>query len=266
LNSGTGDGTQAGLGAAPGPTGDHAARLAAVLDRIERAAAAAGRPAGSIRLLAVSKTFGPDVIRALAHAGQLAFGENYWQEAAAKIADLAADPPLDRRAALEWHFIGPIQSNKTRPIAEAVDWVQTVDRERIATRLSDQRQSWRGERPGRPPLAVLLQVNVSGEPSKSGCDPGAARALAEKVAMLPGLALRGLMAIPAATEDEARQRAAFAAVRELHRRIADDLQRPEFDVLSMGMSADLEAAIAEGSTLVRVGTALFGTRPGRGPG
>jgi pyridoxal phosphate enzyme (YggS family) len=141
-----------------------------------------------------------------------------------------------------------------------------VDRERIATRLSDQRQTWRAERADRPPLVVLLQVNVSGEPSKSGCEPDAALALAEKVATLPGLTLRGLMAIPEATGDSALSGRRSPRSAKLHRRIADALQLPGFDVLSMGMSADLDAAIAEGATLVRVGTALFGTRPGGGPG
>lgn len=253
-------------GSGPGadPSGP-AARLAAVIDRIDRAIAAARRPAGSVRLVAVGKTFGPAAIRALADAGQRAFGENYWQEAVAKIAALADFVPAPGAPAtrLEWHFIGPIQSNKTRPIAESMDWVQSVDRERIAIRLSDQREAWRREGPGREPLSVLLQVNVSGEASKSGCDPADAAALAETLAGLPGLALRGLMAIPEPTDDPGRQRAAFAAVRELHERIAGRLGSPGFDTLSMGMSSDLEAAIAEGATMVRIGTALFGDRPPR---
>ena len=231
-----------------------AARLTGVRDRIERATAAAGRPAGSVQLLAVGKTFGADALRGLATAGQVDFGENYWQEAAAKIEALAD------LGQLRWHFIGPIQSNKTRPIAEAVDWVHSIDREKIATRLSEQREAWRSAGADRRPLAVLIQVNMSGEASKSGCPPQAALALAERIAMLPGLRLRGLMAIPEPTSDPARQHEAFAAVRELHERIRDALALPGFDTLSMGMSADLEAAIAEGATLVRVGTALFGDR------
>ena len=230
------------------------ARLAAVRDRIERATASAGRPAGSVRLLAVGKTFDAAALRGLAHAGQLDFGENYWQEAATKIAALS-DLPL-----LRWHFIGPIQSNKTRPIAESVDWVHSVDREKVATRLSEQREAWRSAAADRRPLSVLIQVNVSGEASKSGCPPQAARELAERIATLPGLELRGLMAIPEPTTDPARQHDAFAAVRILYERIGDDLGLPGFDTLSMGMSADLEAAIAEGATLVRIGTALFGAR------
>ena len=228
--------------------------LTTVRQRIEQATAAAGRPAGSVRLLAVGKTFPAEAIRALAGAGQVDFGENYWQEAAGKIAALADLAPL------RWHFIGPIQSNTTRPIAEGVDWVHTIEREKIATRLSEQREAWRSASSDRRPLDVLVQVNVSGEASKSGCPPAEARDLAERIATLPGLNLRGLMAIPEPTDDPAGQRAAFAAVRDLHDRIRNDLALPGFDTLSMGMSADLEAAIAEGATLVRVGTALFGER------
>ena len=231
-----------------------ATRLAAVRERIEGATAAAGRPAGSVRLLAVGKTFPAEAIRDLAGAGQVEFGENYWQEAAGKIAALADLPRL------RWHFIGPIQSNKTRPIAETVDWVHTIEREKIASRLSAQREAWRSAGADRRPLDVLIQVNVSGEASKSGCLPDEARQLAEHIAALPGLSLRGLMAIPEPTEDPAAQRAAFAAVRVLHERISADLELAAFDTLAMGMSADLEAAIAEGATLVRVGTALFGER------
>lgn len=235
------------------------ARLTAVRDRIERATASAGRPVGSVQLLAVGKTFPAQALRGLATAGQLDFGENYWQEAAGKIEALA---DLER---LRWHFIGPIQSNKTRPIAQGVDWVHSVDREKVAMRLSEQREAWRSAGADRRRLSVLIQVNVSGEASKSGCEPQAARALAEQIVTLPGLTLRGLMAIPEPSPDPAHQRAAFAAVRELFERIADDLALPGFDTLSMGMSADLEAAIAEGATLVRVGTALFGARR-YGPG
>lgn len=242
------------------PPSDPASRLAAIHRRIEAATAAAGRQPGSVSLLAVGKTFPASALRDLAAAGQLAFGENYWQEAAGKIEALAD------LAGLAWHFIGPIQSNKTRPIAEGVDWVHSVDREKVAQRLSGQREAWRSAGADRPPLAVLIQVNVSGEASKSGCEPEAARRLAGQIAALPGLTLRGLMAIPEPTADPGRQRAAFAAVRELHARLAGELALPAFDTLSMGMSADLEAAIAEGATLVRVGTALFGARAASQPG
>ncbi len=199
----------------------------------------------SVQLLAVSKTRGADEIRQLHACGQTAFGENYLQEALDKIAALQELP-------LEWHFIGPIQSNKTRAIAEQFDWVHSVDRLKIARRLSEQRP---GER---SPLNLCLQVNISGEASKSGCTPDELPELARAVAALPGLRLRGLMAIPEAETDPTRQRATFARVRELLTALQTEL--PQLDTLSMGMSGDLDAAIAEGSTMVRVGTALFGPR------
>ena len=198
-------------------------------------------------LLAVSKTRPPGDIQAAFEAGLRDFGESYLREAVAKI-DYLSDLPLT------WHFIGPIQSNKTRPIAEHFQWVHSVDREKIARRLNDQRPA------ELPPLQVCLQVNISGEKSKSGCSPAQLPELARIVDALPMLSLRGLMAIPAATKDEARQREAFARLRMIFEELQADF--PEMDTLSMGMSADLEAAIAEGSTLVRVGTAIFGPRGG----
>ncbi|MCA1924649.1 MAG: YggS family pyridoxal phosphate-dependent enzyme [Thiobacillus sp.] len=213
--------------------------------RISAAARQAGRDPGSLCLLAVSKTFDAAAVRAMAACGHRAFGENYVQEAQGKIAALA-------RLQLEWHFIGPIQSNKTRPIAERFAWVHSVDRLKIAERLSAQRPS------GLLPLSVCIEVNISGETSKSGVAPAELPALAAAVAALPGLRLRGLMAIPAPVSGMAAQRAAFRRVRELF----DDLRARghALDTLSMGMSNDLEAAILEGATLVRVGTALFGSR------
>ena len=227
-----------------------AERLASVRGRIDEACAHAGRPAGSVRLLAVSKTFAAEDVLGLAALGQQAFGENYLQEALDKMAHCEA---LQPGAALEWHFIGPIQSNKTRPIAERFRWVHSVDREKIARRLSEQRPA------SMPALEVCVQVNVSGEASKSGCDPHEAPALARAIAGMPGLRLRGVMAIPAPTDDPARQRAQFSALRAVYDAVRDC--GPDVDTLSMGMSDDLEAAIAEGSTMVRVGTALFGARP-----
>ncbi len=222
------------------------ANLQAVLARIARAEQAFGRPPGAVRLLAVSKTWPAACVRDAARAGQRAFGENYVQEGVDKIDDVA-DP------ALEWHFIGPLQSNKSRPVAERFDWVHSVDRARIAERLSQQRP------PDRAPLSVCLQVNVSGEASKSGVAPAELSALAARVATLPRLCLRGLMAIPAPTEDFEAQRAAFRQLRMLHAQLC--AEGHALDTLSMGMSHDLEAAIAEGATLVRVGTAIFGARP-----
>ncbi len=228
------------------------ANLHAVHERITKAARAAGRDPSSVRLLAVSKAFGPDAILNAAAAGQRAFGENHVQEAAAKIIGVRALRP---DLAFEWHFIGPIQSNKTRAIAENFDWVQSVDRLSIAERLADQRAS------DRQPLNVLLQVNISGEASKSGVAPGEALALARAVNHLPRLRIRGLMAIPEAESDPGRQRDAFLQMRQLFDQLlAAGLP---FDTLSMGMSSDLEAAVAEGSTMVRIGTAIFGTRQQR---
>jgi PLP dependent protein len=218
-----------------------------VRSRIEAACATAGRPAGAVRLLAVSKTCPAEAVLAALDAGQRAFGENYVQEALDKIAALAA-----RRAELEWHLIGPLQSNKTRPVAEAFDWVHSVDRLKIAERLSAQRPA------ARPPLNVCLQVNVSGEASKSGVAPAELPALAQAVAALPGLRLRGLMSIPEPDDDPVRRRAPHALLRGL---LAELRERGlAMDTLSMGMSADLEAAVLEGATMVRIGTAIFGAR------
>jgi pyridoxal phosphate enzyme (YggS family) len=185
-------------------------------------------------------------VREAAVAGQRAFGENYVQEAIDKKAELAG---LDAEPGLEWHFIGPLQSNKTRPVAENFAWVHSVDRLKIAERLSAQRP------PDRAPLQICLQVNVSGEASKGGCSPAEVPALAHAIAALPRLRLRGLMAIPEPSDDPARQREPFAVLRRL--RDALDI---ELDTLSMGMSHDLEAAIMEGATIVRIGTAIFGQR------
>jgi PLP dependent protein len=226
--------------------------LQGVISRIARAAAAAGRPPGSVRLLAVSKTHPPARIAEAYGAGQRAFGENYVQEALEKMETLAALLGREGAGALEWHLIGPLQSNKTRAAAERFDWVQSVDREKIARRLSEQRPA------ALAPLNVLIEVNLSGEPSKSGIAAEAAAGLAHAVAALPRLRLRGLMSIPAPSSDKARQRTAFRAVRELFERLrAEGL---ELDTLSMGMSDDMEAAIEEGATMVRIGTAIFGPR------
>jgi pyridoxal phosphate enzyme (YggS family) len=228
-----------------------------VLARIDRACEAAARPRASVHLLAVSKTFPAADVLALAALGQRAFGENYVQEALDKIA-ACRDEWSRAGASLSWHFIGPIQSNKTRPIAEHFDWIHSVDREKIARRLAEQRP------PALGPLQVCVQVNVSGEASKSGVAPDEALALVQACRELPALRVRGLTAIPEPTDDASLQRRRFAQLRELHERIRAALD-PEaaggFDTLSMGMSADLESAIAEGSTIVRIGTALFGSRP-----
>ena len=229
------------------------ARLQRVRDRIERAARAAGRDLGAVALVAVSKTFGADPIRQAVAAGQHRFGENYLQEAVAKIDEVAR---TESGHGVEWHFIGPIQSNKTRELAERFDWIQSLDRLRIAQRLSQQRPAHRGA------LNVLLQVNISGEPSKHGISPGEVPELARQVAALPRVRLRGLMAIPEPTADPLRQGAPFARMRELFEQLRLELADAgaDLDTLSMGMSDDLEAAIAEGSTMVRVGTAIFGAR------
>ncbi|RJG02189.1 YggS family pyridoxal phosphate-dependent enzyme [Noviherbaspirillum sedimenti] len=226
-----------------------AQNLQAVQSRIALAARAVSREPHEVSLLAVSKTFGADDVAAAVAAGQAAFGENYLQEALDKMALLRELLP---EAALAWHFIGPIQSNKTRPIAEHFDWVHSVDREKIAQRLSDQRPA------DLPPLNVCIQVNVSNEASKSGAQNDEAAAIARAVAAMPRLRLRGLMAIPEPTDDVAQQRAAFRQVRQLFESLrAEGLS---LDTLSMGMSGDLEAAVAEGATIVRVGTAIFGRR------
>ncbi|WP_165670026.1 YggS family pyridoxal phosphate-dependent enzyme [Metapseudomonas otitidis] len=219
-----------------------AKNIAKVRARIREAAQASGRDSSTIGLLAVSKTKPADAIREAHAEGVTDFGENYLQEALAKQAELTDLP-------LTWHFIGPIQSNKTKPIAEHFHWVHSVDRLKIAERLSAQRPAHL------PPLNICLQVNVSGEASKSGCAPEDLPALAKAVSGLPNLRLRGLMAIPEPTDDVAAQHAAFARLRQL----MTDLDLA-LDTLSMGMSHDLEAAIAEGATWVRIGTALFGAR------
>ncbi|WJD70007.1 YggS family pyridoxal phosphate-dependent enzyme [Pseudomonas asiatica] len=216
--------------------------LSAISARIASAAQAAGRDPASVQLLAVSKTKPASAIREIHAAGVCNFGENYLQEALTKQQALGDLP-------LIWHFIGPIQSNKTKAIAEHFDWVHSVDRLKIAQRLSEQRPA------GLAPLNICLQVNVSGEDSKSGCAPTDLPALAKAVAALPNLRLRGLMAIPEPTDDRAAQEAAFATLRQLQ--VGLDLG---LDTLSMGMSHDLEAAIAQGATWVRIGTALFGAR------
>ena len=219
--------------------------LQAVRDRIARAADACGRSASGITLLAVSKTFPPSYIERAANAGQTAFGESYVQEAVKKITAL---PHLK----LHWHYIGPLQSNKTRAIAEGFDWVHAIDREKIAVRLNEARPAARG------PLDVCIQVNVSGEGSKSGVAPGEEARIAEALMALPHLRLRGLMAIPEPTPDVALQRRRYALLRTLSERL--QAAGYPLDTLSMGMSDDLEAAIAEGATIVRVGTAIFGDR------
>jgi PLP dependent protein len=220
-------------------------RLQAVRDRITQACQAAGRPASDVHLLAVSKTFGPDAVLAAHAAGQVAFGENYIQEAVEKITAL-------RHLPLEWHCIGPIQSNKTRLVAEHFDWVHTVDRLKVAQRLSEQRPAHLA------PLQVCIQVNADGGASKSGVPPVEALALAQQVAALPGLRLRGVMSIPEPAPDFEAACALFTPVRAVFDAL--NAQGLQLDTLSMGMSADLEAAIASGSTLVRVGSAIFGGR------
>ena len=213
-----------------------------VSQRIRAAADAVQRDASSIHLLAVSKTKPSQAVREAFAAGMHDFGENYLQEALGKQSELTDLP-------LSWHFIGPIQSNKTRAIAEHFAWVHSVDRLKIAQRLSEQRPD------GLPPLNICIQVNVSGEASKSGCAPADLPALAHAISALPRLTLRGLMAIPEPTDERAEQDAAFAKVRELQEGLNMGL-----DTLSMGMSHDLESAIAQGATWVRIGTALFGAR------
>jgi hypothetical protein len=221
------------------------ANLQAVRQRIASAASAAGRPADSVKLIAVSKTFAAAAVREAAQSGLRDFGENYVTEGVGKIGEL-------QELGLVWHYIGPIQSNKTRLIAEHFDWVHSIDRGKIAARLSQARGAAGGE------LQVCIQVNVSGEASKSGVAPSELAPLAMEVAELPRLKLRGLMAIPEPTADERVQRGRFAQLRALR----DELNRQglALDTLSMGMSADMEAAIAEGATMVRVGTAIFGER------
>lgn len=223
------------------------ANLQAVLARIGEAARRCGRQPEEISLLAVSKTWPGSYVQEAARAGQKAFGENYVQEGVDKVRETALPD-------LEWHFIGPLQSNKTRLVAEAFQWVHSVNRLKIAERLSQQRPAHL------PPLQICLQVNISNEDSKSGVPEEDVASLAQQIAYLPRLKLRGLMTIPAPAPEFAQQRAPFRRLRELY----EQLNRNGFalDTLSMGMSNDIEAAIAEGSTLVRVGTAIFGERKG----
>ncbi|WP_250460264.1 YggS family pyridoxal phosphate-dependent enzyme [Microbulbifer litoralis] len=220
--------------------------LRAVRERIVTCCEACGRDPGGVQLLAVSKTRPAGDLRAAFDAGQRCFGENYLQEALEKQGQLAD-------LAIEWHFIGPLQSNKTRAVAERFDWMHSVDRLKIAQRLSAQRPR------GRPPLNICLQVNIDGEQSKSGVLPDGLPALAAAVAALPGLVLRGLMAIPAPRHPEA-QREPFEQLAQLLAQLRTELPGQPLDTLSMGMSGDLEAAIGSGATMVRVGTDIFGTR------
>ena len=213
--------------------------------RIRAAEDAAGRPTGCVSLLAVSKTKPSEMVRQAHGLGLRAFGENYAQEMAEKAAALADLP-------VSWHFIGPIQSNKTSVIAEVSDWVHSIDRLKIARRLSEQRPD------DKAPLNVLVQINTSNEDSKSGVGPDAAPELVGAINELPGLRLRGFMTIPAATTNQAEQREPFRQLRELMARLSDSL--PQLDTLSMGMSGDLEAAVGEGASIVRVGTDIFGAR------
>lgn len=222
-----------------------ATNLHSIRQRIRAAEKLANRDAGSVALLAVSKTKPDSLIRAAWNAGQRAFGENYAQEAeekARRLADLS----------IEWHFIGPIQSNKTRGLAQTMAWVHSIDRLKIAQRLSDQRPEHL------PPLNICVQVKLSDEPSKSGVASSELPNLAEQIVKLPKLRLRGLMAIPAATADYPEQRMSFSKLQGLLFELQK--QHPQADTLSMGMSGDLEAAVVEGSTLVRVGTDIFGAR------
>jgi pyridoxal phosphate enzyme (YggS family) len=223
-------------------------RYQAVCERITQAALHAGRKPASVQLLAVSKTFAADQVREVAASGQRDFGENYVQEGADKIAALKDVPGL------VWHCIGPLQSNKTRPVAEHFDWVHSVDRLKIAQRLSEQRPA------GLPPLNICLQVNIDGGPTKAGVSPSEALALALAVSALPRLVLRGLMTIPDPVEGFDAQVAVHLQAKHLFDELQAALALPQFDTLSMGMSADLEAAVKAGSTMVRVGTAVFGAR------
>lgn len=222
--------------------------LAAARTRLADALNAAGRPTDAARLLAVSKTKPAALIREAWHLGQREFGENYVQEALEKQAELADLDPI------VWHFIGPLQSNKTREVAEHFTWVHSVDREKIARRLNDQRPGTLG------PLDICLQVNISDEASKSGISLEALPALAEAVQAMPRLRLRGLMAIPAPAEGIDAQRVPFARLREALDELRERFPEAPLDTLSMGMTTDLEAAVLEGATLVRLGTAIFGAR------
>lgn len=223
-----------------------------VMEHIDRATQKCGRPEGSVQLLAVSKTKPIEAIAEAWAAGQHAFGENYVQEGVEKVQHFAQHAA---HSALEWHFIGPIQSNKTRQIAEHFDWVHSVDRLKVAKRLSEQRPAHL------PALNVLVQVNTSGEMSKSGVAFEEAEALVEAIAQLPNLTVRGLMSIPQPETDYAQQCAAFAPLADMFSALKAKYE--SVDTLSMGMSGDMEAAIASGSTMVRIGTAVFGAREKR---
>jgi len=224
-----------------------AANLQQTTSRLATACTSAGRPVQSVTLLVVSKTFSATAVREAYAAGARRFGENYVQEGLDKIAELA-----DLRASIEWHLIGPLQSNKTRPVAENFDWVHSVDRLKTAQRLSEQRPAHL------PPLNICLQVNISGEATKSGVAPEELLALARAVAALPRLRLRGLMAVPEPAAGFEAQRAPHRALAKLQAELSG--QGLTLDTLSIGMSADLEAAVAEGSTMVRIGSAIFGSR------
>ena len=226
--------------------------LQAVRERIARAALAAGRDPLTVALLAVSKTHAASLVAQAVDAGQRAFGENYVREALEKMDALSENLGKERARALEWHLIGPLQSNKTRLAAARFDWVHSVESEKVARRLSEQRPA------GMAPLNVLIQVNVSGESSKSGVAPEQVAGLAEAISSLPNLKLRGLMAIPEPGGDVQTQRLRFSGLRKLLEQLQN--RHSTLDTLSMGMSDDMEAAIAEGATLVRIGTAIFGTR------
>ena len=219
--------------------------LRTIGQRLRAAEARCHRPADSVQLLAVSKRHPVSALQAALACGQRAFGENYVQEMVEKAEALPGQ-------GIEWHFIGPIQSNKTRLIAVTASWVHSVERLKIARRLSEQRPA------AAPPLNICLQVNISAEDTKSGLIPAQVSALAHQVAALPGLQLRGLMCIPAPETDFSRQRVAFARLRQLQEQLVGE--GLALDTLSMGMSGDMEAAVAEGATLVRIGTAIFGAR------
>ena len=237
------------------------AALKQIRERIAQTCQRAGRQADSVLVIAVSKTFPAEAVVQAANAGQRHFGENYLQEAVDKIARVKemapalSDGDVDANS-LIWHFIGPLQSNKTRAVAEHFDWVHSIEREKVARRLSEQRPAQL------PPLNVCIQVNVSGEQTKSGVTPEEALPLAAVIAGLPNLRLRGLMSIPEATDDVSLQRQRFARLRSLLQQLNQvrTASQPALDTLSMGMSADMEAAILEGATMVRIGTAIFGSR------
>lgn len=220
-------------------------RFSNIVQQIHAAEAEAGRPQGTVELLAVSKTWPADMLRQLAEAGQQAFGENYLQEALSKIAQLDD-------LSLVWHFIGPIQSNKTRDIAKHFQWVHSIDRIKVAQRLNDQRE------PNAPPLNICIQVNIDQEDTKSGIAADELEALVTAILPLQHLKLRGLMIIPAPHNNEHQQRQSFHKARKLFERLKTLV--PDVDTLSMGMSGDMQLAIQEGSTMVRIGTALFGSR------